>query len=59
MPGENENESKNTLKRIAELENKVKELEKSVKALLVAMQDVNDVTGRECMPTGKYFETEF
>jgi len=59
MPGENENESKSTIKRVADAEAKIKELEKTLKALLVAMQDVNDVTGRDCMPAGTYLGVEF
>ena len=59
MPDENPNESKNTLKRLADAEARIKELERSVKALLVAMNDINDVTGRDCMPAGEYFGEKF
>ena len=58
MPDENQ-ESKSTVKRLADAENKIALLEKAVKALLAAMHDVNDVTGRDCMPEGEYFGEKF
>lgn len=37
----------------------IKELERTIKALLVAAKEWNDCTGRECMPEGEYYGEKF
>lgn len=42
-----------------ELQKRVAELEKAVKALLIAQQDIIKFNGREHMPEGTYLGVEF
>lgn len=51
--------SKGTAADIKALQGKVTNLEETIKSILVAMKDVNDVTGRECMPEGEYYGIKF
>lgn len=50
---------KSVTEQVKAQEKKIAELETAVKALLVAQKEVNDVTGRECMPEGEFLGVKF
>lgn len=56
MPPENDNETERVG---AKLKSKVEELERTVKALLKAMQEAEKELGEPLMPAGVYYGTKF
>lgn len=54
-----ENERSSSKKKIQELETRISELEKTVKALLKAMQEAEDEIGEVLMPQGVYHGYDF
>lgn len=59
MPNEELPLPKSVTEKVKVMEQQIAALERAVKALLVAQQEVNDFSGRACMPEGTYYGVEF